>query len=151
MNDDDVSTKIKSFFNIIESLKKFEIIWSDRYLGDIGEYLAAQKYNVKLSNNKREEIIDGHIGEKTVQIKWSGSQTKTNIDIGRLDLYDILILVLPKSSKHYPNNCKSDLVLYKIDSVELLKFISKSNVGKFYITKEKLKAFSYDELNYMDL
>lgn len=146
----DVSIKLKSFFNIIESLKDANIIWSDRYLGDIGEYLAAQKYNVVLSGDKRKEIIDGHIDEKTVQIKWSGSKTNTNINIGKLDMYDILILVLPKSSKHYPNNCKSDLVLYKIDSTKQLQSITKSN-GKFYITKAKLKTFSYDELNYVDL
>lgn len=135
---------IQNFFNAIQALKDANIIRSDRYLGDIGEYLAAEKYNVTLSENQREEIIDGHIEGRSVQIKYNGSPTKTNIDVGRADQYDFLILIMARRSLHFPDDCSAEMISYQIESEEILESFSLSNKGTRCCTKSILEPFTYD-------
>ena len=142
---------ILEFFTIVDKLKSMNVVWSDRYLGDIGEFLAARKYGVKLSDNLREPTIDGYIGKQSVQIKYSGSPTGTNINVGNADFYDILILVLTNSSLHYPDDAEFDLVTYKIDMSDLIREQLKTEKGNYYISKSKLIDHAYHGMSFSDL
>jgi hypothetical protein len=142
---------IEQFFEIVQKLKHSNIIRSERYLGDIGEYIASNIFNVILSNNKREELIDGKINEQTVQIKFNNSPTKTNINVGQARNYDILILILSKSSLHFPVNCKSDFVAYFVQQEIILQKFSKTAKNTFSCTKKTLETINYSEINYFDL
>jgi len=93
---------------------------------------------VVLSTNKREETIDGVIGDKTVQIKYSDSQTIKNIDIGEAEKYDIIILVLSNNSNHFPEKCDSNFVMYKIEYEVLFKISIKTTKHKYTLTKKEI-------------
>lgn len=143
---------IKDFFTTIQLLKSHKVIRSDRYLGDIGEYIAETIYMVKLSSNLREEVIDGHIGNEKVQVKFNCSTTKTNLKIGNANHYDRLILILHQSSLHFPDNCTADFVGYSLDQLQIQQAQLKPlKDGSYSFTKRTLSQFEHREINFNQL
>ena len=119
--------KILGFFNAVQDLKKAGIIRSDKYLGDIGEYICEQLYKIKLSDSKREKGYDGIAEGKKYQVKFHNSQTRTNIYLGKPKEYDIVLVVLgPESLLRKGLNCVDSFIVYKFTSSEVEKFKNKS-------------------------
>jgi hypothetical protein len=145
------SDLLKDFFSKAESLKHNNIIKSDRFLGDIGEFIIEKKYGLIPPKNKREKYIDGTIGSETVQVKFSSSPTNTNINIGNPTKYDILYLILSKQSMHFPLNETSQFIVYRILSQDILKDRLVTLKGKYYYTRNQLTKYSYDKVSFEDL
>ena len=74
---------IETFFNSINELKSLKIIRSDTNFGDIGEYLCQVVFNdLRLVKEKTNEGYDALENGNKIQIKYSGSQGRNNIDLG---------------------------------------------------------------------
>lgn len=142
---------LSDFFSVVQNLRQTNVLRSDRYLGDIGEFIASTIFDVELSINQREETIDGEINGNTVQVKFNSSPTKTNINVGRARDYDLMILILSSSSKHFPINCNSDFVGYLIDQNSIISNFTQTANSTFSCTRRTLEAFEYREINFTDL
>ncbi len=151
MNHNNQGTLLSEFFNTIQTLRDSDIIRSDRYLGDIGEFIASTIFNIELFENQREETIDGTLNNQTVQVKFNSSPTKTNINVGRSREYDILVLILSNASKHFPNNSNSDFVGYFIRQENIISSFSQTANNTFSCTKIRLEQFEFREINFSDL
>jgi hypothetical protein len=112
---------LKSFAAAVKELKDSEVIRSDRYLGDIAEFLCADAYGINLTTNLREVGHDGLREELKVQIKYAGG-TKTNMDFGDPAKYDEVYVVLGKGSfvRRFPHD--ADFLIYKNTSDEVFAF-----------------------------
>ena len=78
----EIKDAIKEFYDSVEKLKSLGIIRSDKYLGDIAEYISSYFYEIELAESGRQPGHDGSDNEGRVQIKYHGSPTRTNIDLG---------------------------------------------------------------------
>jgi len=110
---------IQNFYNAVAKLKELEIIQSDTYLGDIGEYITKCSYNIKLAESRREPNIDGHNDEGRIQVKYHGSSKGTNVNLGNPLEYDILLVVLGSDSLLRDLKFKGDFLVYKMTSEEV--------------------------------
>ena len=82
-------------------LRAMQVIRSDRFLGDIGEFLAASEFELQLAKSPRQEGHDTEGEIDRVQIKFHNSPTRTNINLGEPTKYDrVLIVVGPDSLLH---------------------------------------------------
>ncbi len=82
-------------------LRAMEVIRSDRFLGDIGEFLAASEFELQLAKSPRQEGHDTEGEADRVQIKFHNSPTRTNINLGEPTKYDrVLIVIGPDSLLH---------------------------------------------------
>lgn len=107
---------IVEFFAAAERLKALEIIRSDRYLGDIAEFIAKTQLGMTMAASCREPGHDGHIDEKRVQVKFNGGKSIT-IDVGNTVAYDELIVILgPNSVMRTANLSEEPYVIYRIPS-----------------------------------
>ncbi|WP_305368857.1 DUF6998 domain-containing protein [Photobacterium leiognathi] len=110
---------IKDFFEIVTKLKQLNVIRSDKYLGDIAEFITAYFYNIELSESGREPGHDGINEDGKVQIKYHGSITRTNINLGNPDMYETLLVVLGPNSLLRSNEYKDDFLLYRFTSEDV--------------------------------
>jgi hypothetical protein len=114
MTEEQVSA-IGEFFSAAEKLKTLGIIRSDKYLGDIAEFIAVSELGMDLAVSGREPGYDGHIQGKKVQVKFNGG-TSITIECGNPDDYEELIVVLgPKSVMRRPE-LTTPYVIYRIPS-----------------------------------
>lgn len=130
---------LKKYYDALSELERLGIVRSKNITGDIGEFLALQFYpNLKLvkrQNNPDFDAVDD--GGMKIQIKYSDSSKIENIDIGNPSSYDKLIVILGPNSKHKQDN--SDLFsAYVFSRADLEKNLSKTNQGKYTLTKNKL-------------
>ena len=94
-------TKLHQFYELIKELRNEGIVRSDNIFGDIGEYLCTQIYpNLTLVQSKTNPGYDATEEGKKIQIKFSDSCDAKNINIGKPDEYDVLIVVLGPNSVH---------------------------------------------------
>lgn len=118
----EVKQAISAFYDAVEELKRLDVIRSDKFLGDIAEYITAHIYNIELARSGREVGHDGIDKDGKVQVKYHGSPTKTNVDLGRPNEYDKLLVVLgPDSLLRHPHHT-DDFLIYKFTSVEVRQF-----------------------------
>jgi hypothetical protein len=61
---------ISQFFDSIEKLKQLGVFRSDKYLGDLGEYISQYFYNIELAQSGRQLGHDGIDSEGFVQVKY---------------------------------------------------------------------------------
>lgn len=125
-NISDVKSQINLFFEVIENLKRNNVFRSDNYLGDLAEYICAQEFGIILSANKRKKSVDGKSknGQK-VQIKYHGSSTKTNVNLGDPTKYDLLYIVIGPFSKLRNQEQKSPFLIYEFSSDEIVVYKQK--------------------------
>lgn len=71
---------IETFFQRISSLEEANIIRSNNFLGDIGEWLCVQKYGLVLEESGRHPGYDGKIEDMRVQVKLHNSPIRTNLN-----------------------------------------------------------------------
>ena len=89
---------LKQFYDAVDKLKRLRIIRSDKYLGDIAEFLCDVALGVVLAESGRHPGYDGLIEKSKIQVKYSGGKSNT-VDCGDPAKYEILFIVLGKKSK----------------------------------------------------
>ncbi|MFY2558184.1 DUF6998 domain-containing protein [Corallococcus terminator] len=112
---DEQMTAIGEFFAAAEKLKGLGIIRSDKYLGDIAEFLAVSQFGMTLASSGREPGHDGIIEGRKVQVKFNGGTSK-NIECGNPDDYDELIVVLGPNSIMRRPDITTHFAIYRIPS-----------------------------------
>jgi len=139
---------IKLFFNILQLLKKTNIVRSDVIFGDIGEFLCTKIFTgLTLVPSKTNPNVDAHFRNgKRVQIKFSNSSDAKNIDLGNPNEYDELIVVLGSNSVHrMDGESDADYVFYQYTSAEV---IEKFQVTSGYkLSKKKHYKMSVHQYN----
>jgi hypothetical protein len=115
----EVLNAMKNFFDSIEKLKDLGVFRSEKFLGDIGEFIIQKLDNVKLCTNQKQSDIDGYLDGKPIQIKSHWGSERKNVNFGHPDKYEILFVVLgPKSRMR--NACYTDnFLIYKFSSEEI--------------------------------
>jgi hypothetical protein len=131
---------VRQFFDAVEKLKKLGVVRSDKYLGDIAEFICSTRFKVVLATSGREPGHDGLIGKKKVQIKFHGGK-RTTIDCGNPAEYDELIIILGPKSVLRATGEKSDFVAYRIPSDHVAARRPHAD-GKLRYTKNQLPAAS---------
>jgi hypothetical protein len=114
MNEEQV-TAIEEFFAAAEKLKKLGIIRSDKYLGDIAEFVVVSRLGMIPASSGRQTGHDGTIEGKKVQVKFNGGTSRT-IECGNPDGYDELIVVLGLSSVMRTPDLPTPFAIYRIPS-----------------------------------
>ena len=98
----DQAQAITDFLSAVARLRALGVVSSDRYLGDLGEFLAKHQYSLTLAKNKRQQGHDTEGDENRAQIKFHNSSTRTNIHLGQPEAYDRVIVVLGPHSLLHP-------------------------------------------------
>jgi hypothetical protein len=106
------------FNNSIRELKAAGVIRSDRYLGDIAEFLCADAFGIDLATNQRQAGHDGFRQNMKVQIKYGGGK-KTNMDLGDPSTYDEVYVVLGKDSVVRKHVHPADFLVYRLTADEV--------------------------------
>lgn len=96
------STAIAEFLAAAAKLRRLGVIQSDRYLGDLGEFLATKEYDLELAVSQRQRGYDTKGDENRGQIKFHNSAKRTNLILGSPDEYDRVIVVLGPDSLLHP-------------------------------------------------
>jgi len=138
MVNDEQWKAIGDFFMAIERLKTLKVIRSDRYLGDIAEFIATSQFGLILATSCRERGHDGYIDDKKVEIKFNGGSSKT-ITVGNPDTYDELIVVLGPNSIMRASSHQADYVIYRFPS-EIVKQKAPHRDGKRRFAKGDLQS-----------
>ena len=107
---------ISAFFDAASELRKLGVIRSDKYLGDLAEYICTHFYEIELASSGRQIGHDGIDCDGFVQVKYHGSCTRTNIDLGNPDLYDHVLVVLGKTSLLRSSKYADDFLVYRMSS-----------------------------------
>ncbi|EHC04307.1 hypothetical protein Sbal625DRAFT_3896 [Shewanella baltica OS625] len=108
------------FNRSIQELKSAGVIRSDRYLGDIAEFLCADAYGIDLATNQRQAGHDGVRQNLKVQIKYGGGK-KTNMDLGDPSMYDEVYVVLGKDSEVRKHVHSADFLVYCLTKEDVKK------------------------------
>lgn len=117
---DEQMRAISEFYAATDRLKQLNIIRSDRYLGDIAEFIAKSLLGMDMAKSCREQGHDGYIGSKKVEVKYNGGKSIT-VNAGDPNTYDELILILGPNSAMRDSNLHEDYVIYRIPSSEVSK------------------------------
>ena len=132
------SSAINQFFTAVERLKSLKVIRSDKYLGDIAEFICKDQFGLKLATSGRQPGYDGHIQNKKAHVKFAGGSSRT-VDCGDPEQYDeLLILLGPKSVLRNELKPKG-FVAYRIPS-DVVKKKAPHADGKRRYTKGQLTA-----------
>lgn len=120
---------IISFAASIDELKDAGVIRSDRYLGDLAEFLCADAFGIDLVTNLRQAGHDGMREQLRAQIKYGGG-TKTNVDLGDPSTYEEIYVVLGKESvvRRYAHD--ADFLIYKLTAEEVAA-MGQTKKGKY--------------------
>lgn len=106
---------------------------SDRYLGDLAEFLCADALDIDLASNLRKIGHDGTRVEVRVQVKYGGGK-KTNVDLGDPDTYQEIYIVLGEEStlwqaiqarqlpEHYWWQAQHQLLVTRADVADVFVF-----------------------------
>ncbi len=137
MTDEQIKV-IGEFFAAADRLKELKIIRSDRYLGDIAEFIAKTQLGMTMAASCREPGHDGHIDGKKVQVKYNGS-TSITIEVGDPKTYDELIVILGPNSVMRTADMTESYVIYRIPSVVVMEKPCHSD-GKIRLAKGNLPA-----------
>jgi hypothetical protein len=104
---------IDAFFAAVAELKQVGVIRSNKYLGDIAEFLCCNFLHMELAANKTQNGHDGVVQGFRCQVKFSGGSS-TTIDLGDPTAYERLIIVLGPESVLRPTGSSGRWILYNI-------------------------------------
>lgn len=130
------SKAIERFFEAVEELKRLKVIRSDKYLGDIAEFICKSQFGVELATSGRQPGHDGHIQGRRVQIKYGGGSS-TTIDCGKPEEYEELLVVLGPHSALRTDADPRGFAVYRIPS-DLVKQKEPHSDGVRRFTKTQL-------------
>ncbi len=137
---------IKKYFACVAELQDQKIVRSDKVLGDLGEWICVQNYDLKLETSGRHPGYDGKINEETVQVKVHNSPKGTNLSVGNPEKYNHLIVLIGPNSLLRIGDVEESFYVYRFTSCEVKKLM-KSQSG-YYCAKGILEAAEYDEIKY---
>ena len=126
---------IKAFFKAVEELKSSGVVRSDRYLGDIGEFICKKYLRLKPAKSTRQVGHDGEIDGKTVQVKYHGGKS-TTVNCGDPSAYSLLLVVLGPRSVLRPKEAKETFLVYQFASKEIISFKKKN--GQYLCLRSNL-------------
>lgn len=127
---------IDDFFSSANRLKSLGIVRTDRYLGDIAEFIAKTELGMVPAASARQEGYDGHIDGRTVQVKFNGG-TSITIDCGDPETYEELVIILgPNSAMRRPEVIER-YAIYRIPSSRV-KMKARHKDGKLRFAKGDL-------------
>jgi len=132
------SQAIDQFFAVVERLKDLKVIRSDKYLGDIAEFVCKDQFALKLAVSGRQPGFDGYIDEKRVQVKFAGGSS-TTIDCGDPDQYEVLLLLLGPRSVLRSEPALKGFIAYRIPG-DVVKKKPPHKDGKRRYTKSQLPS-----------
>ncbi|HWL23308.1 MAG TPA: hypothetical protein VNR38_06100 [Ureibacillus sp.] len=112
---------IDNFYDAVGQLRKLDIIRSNRYLGDLGEFIASKAFGFKLNKNKRQKGYDATKKKKKYEVKYADG-TKTNISLGNPKTYDYIILVIGCKSVLFDPSLKGSYAVYELPSSITIKY-----------------------------
>jgi len=136
-----VEKELINFFDAVKKLRDSKVIRSDKYLGDIGEYICQKLYGITLNHSGREKGYDGTLNGEKYEVKFHNSLTRTNVYFGDPEFYDFLFVVLGPDSLLRPTHEKQDFLIYKITSKYVKEYFEQKSgycCGKRYFTKTKV-------------
>ena len=120
---EDVVAAIVQFFDSVEKLRLLGVIRSDKHLGDLGEYIATHFYEIELALSGRQPGYDGKDKEGLlVQVKYHGSCTRTNVDLGNPDHYQTALVILGPNSRLRPTGHAEDFLIYRFSAESVRSF-----------------------------
>lgn len=132
---------VDAFFAAAEKLRVMGVIRSDRFLGDIAEFLVASKLGMDLAESKRQEGFDGIVDLKKIEVKYNGGSSKTVL-CGDPNLYDELVVVLGPGSVLRDPLLAEPYLFYRIPSAEVKVKVphrdGKLRLGKSDLGRENL-------------
>jgi len=138
---DDQLKAITDFFDIATRLEELEVIRSSRYLGDIGEFLCKEKFDIDLEEGLRSEGHDATDENGRIQIKFNNSTKGNNINVGNPTKYERLIIVVgPNSKLKEAEHLANEFRLYSFPSSTVKTWLSPSR--NYYCAKTKLRECS---------
>lgn len=121
---------INSFFEAVDKLKSLNIVRSNRFLGDLGEFFATKAISIQLNTNKRQKGFDAILDNKKYEIKYANG-TKTNISLGNPNEYDFVILVIGRDSVIFNSSINANYAIYKLTNTDALKYSTEKGVYSF--------------------
>jgi hypothetical protein len=137
---------IANFFDAVSELRRLGVIRSDKYLGDLAEYICSHFFDIELAASGRQPGYDGIANNARFQIKYHGSSTRTNIDLGDPTQYDTLLVVLGPASMLRAPAYTDDFLVYRMPSESVKSHVRKDQVtyscGKTPFARVPDKAFS---------
>lgn len=142
-----VLSAISRFFESVSKLRELGVIRSDNYLGDLAEYIGKHFYEIELAVSSRQVGYDGKDKDGNVQIKYHGSCTRTNIDLGDPNHYANVLVVLGPTSLLRSDRYSGDFLIYRMSSETVRSHLNKSkgtySCGKkpFARTPDKILSF----------
>jgi hypothetical protein len=111
---------IGEFYSAADRLRELKVIRSDRYLGDIAEFIAKECLGMTLATSCREQGYDGHIGDKKVEVKYNGGKSNTLL-AGKPETYEELVVILGPNSVMRNSELTDNYIIYRIPSTEVTK------------------------------
>ena len=114
---------IADFFEAVSELRRLGVIRSDKYLGDLAEYICSHFFAIELAASGRQPGYDGIANDARFQIKYHGSSTRTNIDLGDPSQYDTLLVVLGPASMLRDPAYDEDLLVYRMSCESVRSYI----------------------------
>ena len=124
--DQSIPSAIADFFDAAARLRTLRIIRSDKYLGDIAEFICSHFFEIELAASGRQVGYDGKDNEGNVQIKYHGSSTRTNIDLGDPAHYESVLVVLGPASMLRAAAYADDFLLYRMSSATVREHARKN-------------------------
>lgn len=116
-----IISSISEFYDAVAKLRKVGVIRSDKYLGDLAEYICKHFYEVELAVSGRQIGYDGLDKEGKVQVKYHGSSTRTNIYLVNPSQYDNLLVVLGPGSLLRTTAHAAEFLIYRMSSATARK------------------------------
>lgn len=102
---------IGEFYSAADRLRELKVIRSDRYLGDIAEFIAKECLGMELATSCREQGYDGQIGDKKVEVKYNGGKSLT-LNAGKPETYEELIVILGPNSVMRDPTISEEYLIY---------------------------------------
>lgn len=137
---------IREYFDIVSRMQDNGIARSDKVLGDLGEWICSQEFNLKLETSGRHPGYDGKIGNETVQVKVHNSPKGTNLSVGNPVKYQQLIILIGPRSRLRIGEVNESFHVYRFNSSEVASLM-KRNAG-YYCARGLLQQAEYTEIKY---
>lgn len=142
-----ILSAISEFFDAVTKLRKLGVIRSDKYLGDLAEYIGKHFYQIELAVSGRQVGYDGVDNEGKVQVKYHGSPTRTNIDLGDPNQYDNLLVVLGPDSLLRSTAHEEHFLVYRMSSATAKSHLNQKkgtySCGKHPFARKPDKVLSF--------
>jgi hypothetical protein len=142
-----ILSAISEFFDAVAKLRKLGVIRSDKYLGDLAEYIGQHFYEIELAVSGRQVGYDGVDKEGKVQVKYHGSPTRTNIDLGDPNQYDNLLVVLGPGSLLRSTSHAEEFLVYRMSSATARRHLNQKkgtySCGKLPFARQPDKVLSF--------